>query len=518
MFIARNTLTIPHRQSLVNLEAIRRRRQRAADEISTGLRIRRPSDGPSEASGVVRTHSDLRTLQQFRTTLQTVSDQARAADTALNQAVDLVIRANTLASQGANFSQTAGTRAGMAVEVSGLLEQMITIANTNIGGKFLFAGLREETQPFLPDSISSTSVQYLGDDGRRSVGFPGGTEAPVSIDGRSVFLAPDNFLGSGRTAGSLGGATPVPPVGVGIRFSDGITGSIFADIPSFFVAAQPPTVPAAGNQVTVTFTSTDAAISGSVTATMAGGENTAAIAAALNAQLALSPALAGRVSFLDQAGVLKIVESDTVGVGFNFTASTTGGFLTGLETGGAVGGLSAPEIAAALNAQVALHPAASAAGVVFTAVGSEIQVDGNVNFTFNAVDFPRETGFVSGLTGQHSVGGGGSANVFRALSDLRAALLANDADAVRATLDSLGRAVQHLGSAQGFYGATQRQTITAIDSINQFELLNQEKLSTFQDADIVRSATELTQIQINEQAALEVTARQPGRNLFDFLA
>ena len=51
--ISRTTLTMTNRQMLFNLETMRARRDRATNEISTGRRVRRPSDGPADAAGSV---------------------------------------------------------------------------------------------------------------------------------------------------------------------------------------------------------------------------------------------------------------------------------------------------------------------------------------------------------------------------------------------------------------------------------------------------------------------------------
>jgi flagellar hook-associated protein 3 FlgL len=519
MIVPRITLGMAHRQSLADLNSIRQRGQEATNQISSGLRIRNPSDGPAEAAGIVLTNSDIHTAAQFRSNLQNVDNQLRSVDAVLNQAGDVLQRAETLASQGSNFTQTAATRASMATEVDGLLQQMITLANTSQSGKFFFSGTKEDLQPFVADPTNPDGVVYRGDQGQRSIAFPGGTESPVSVDGQTIFLNPDNFLGSGRTAGATGAATPAPPVGIGIAFSNGLSGSITADLPSFFVAASPTTAPSAGDTATVQFTSTDGAINAIITtAPFAGGESTAQIATALNTQVAATPALAGKVTFTDQGGNLKLVESDTVGVGLNFTSSSTGTLVTGLEAGGAIGGLSAQEIAAALNVQVAANPSLSSAKVQFSAVNGQVQLTSSVDVTFTAADFARGAGFVSGLAGQHTVGGAESANAFRALTDLHSALAANDPTAISNTIDGLQRAVQHISKIQGFYGAAERQVLAAIDALGQSDVVNQQKLSALQDADVAQAASNLRQAQVNEQAALAVTAQESGRNLFDFLA
>jgi flagellar hook-associated protein 2 len=211
-------------------------------------------------------------------------------------------------------------------------------------------------------------------------------------------------IGAGRTAGVTGAATPSPPVSVQVDFSNGLSGSITAALNSFFVAAAAPASAGAGDTISVNFVSSDLAINEAiVTAPLAGGESAAEIATLLNDQIALNAQLAGKVSFTDAGGNLKLIVSDTAGQGFSFTSSSTGGVVSGLEPGGTAGGHSAQEIAAALNAQVALNPSLAAAGVSFSAVNGEVQATGNSPFDITVADQAQGTGFVSGLAGAHSV-------------------------------------------------------------------------------------------------------------------
>ena len=216
------------------------------------------------------------------------------------------------------------------------------------------------------------------------------------------------FEGTGRTAGATGAATPAPPVSIDVTFSGGVSGSITATLDSFFVASTAPAGAAAGDTASVTFTSADGSIESTLTtASLLGGEDASALAIRLNDQIALDPELAGLVSFSDSAGELKVVLSEQAGQGFTFTSSTSNGaFTTGLEPGGALGGHSADEIAAALNAEVAGDTALTAAGIRFSAVRGEVRIDGDDAFDFTVVDNdPAATGFVSGLAGSGSAGG-----------------------------------------------------------------------------------------------------------------
>ncbi|HYM11183.1 MAG TPA: flagellar filament capping protein FliD [Bryobacterales bacterium] len=213
--------------------------------------------------------------------------------------------------------------------------------------------------------------------------------------------------GSGRTAGTTGTATPSPPASVAVSFASGLAGSITANLNSFFVGNATVGGASAGDTVTVNFTSADSTINTGVTAVLAGGEDATALAGELNAQITGNASLNGKVSFSAVNGQLKLTESDTVGQGFTFTAGHTGTVTTGIESGGTIGGESAQEIAAALNAQVALNSTLHAAGVTFSNNGGQVQATAAAGkqFTFTATDIAQGTGFVSGLAGRTRVVG-----------------------------------------------------------------------------------------------------------------
>jgi flagellin-like hook-associated protein FlgL len=350
--------------------------------------------------------------------------------------------------------------------------------------------------------------------------FPDGRPAQIALPGNEIFLRPDEFTGAGRTPETPGATVPIPPIGIGVSFSGGVEGVISTDLGTFFVAAAPPAVPSGGETINVSFASFDGEIAANIqTPPLGGGENTAQIAALLNLEIAANPQLAGGFTFSDEGGVLKLVQSETPGVGFTFNSVASGGLITGLESGGTTGGQSAEEIAAALNIQVAATPQLAAAKVVFTAVNGEVRVDSDVDFRFTAADFDRGTGFRSGLAGTHLVGGNNSANVLGTLHRLSQDLASGDRQAIGGRVRDLQRAVDQLGLAQGFYGGSLRQVAASLVNIEDKDLINQTALSRFRDADLLEAIQVFTTSQSAEQATLQVAAQQQQLpNLLDLLA
>jgi flagellar hook-associated protein 3 FlgL len=103
------------------------------------------------------------------------------------------------------------------------------------------------------------------------------------------------------------------------------------------------------------------------------------------------------------------------------------------------------------------------------------------------------------------------------LVTLRDRLAANDAEGVRASIDTLATAGQRIGTAVADSGARQRLVAQTQLALDEDRLSAQAALSAIVDADIARTATELGQQQIVYQAALQAAAKAIQPSLLDFL-
>ena len=510
------TTTLTQTQSILeHLRESNARHQQVVDKIASGVRVNRPSDSPIDAASIVRLNSALEGLGQFRENLESVQSELQSVDGSLFAAIDVLNRAATLAAQASNGTQEPATLTAIKGEVDVIFQHLVSVANTTHGDTYLFGGRQNLTSPFEIDDTQPFGVRYLGDSSHRVVTFPNRRDAQISLSGSELFLTPDKFIGAGRTA--VTSPSPSPPIGVGVAFSGDVDGVISADLVGPFVATVPTGGAAAGDTVTVSFTATDGTIAASIiTDPLLGGETTADIATLLNTQIAASPELAGKVSFSDDGGFLKLTVDEFADVGFNFTSISGGSVTSGLESGGEAGGYSAGEIAAALNLQILSNPALNQAGVRFTAVNGEVELDSNVDIEFTAVDFDRGTAFASGLEGSQRVGGRSSANVLGVINQLRNDLEANDTDAILQRVADVRRTIEHLGRAQAFYGATQRQIQVTLQTIRDSVTIDRQQLSEHRDTDIVSAIEELSRATTARDTAVQLAARE-RRTVLDLI-
>ncbi len=119
-------------------------------QVATGKQILTPSDDPAGASIAMGLRRDAAATDAWRGNIDDSLMWLNTTDLALGQALDIVGRARDLAVQGGNGTLSADARALIADEVRSLASQFVEVGNSNLAGRFIFAGTATRSQPFNP--------------------------------------------------------------------------------------------------------------------------------------------------------------------------------------------------------------------------------------------------------------------------------------------------------------------------------------------------------------------------------
>ncbi len=161
----RVTTQSTYRNTLINLEKITADMSRINGQISSGKQMSTIADDPVNLVSTLGLHTNIAQIAQYQKNLQFGNTMITAAESALNSMKDLAIRGKELAIQMANGTMTQANRASAAEEVRHLWEQAIFLANSEVGGKYVFGGYRTagytaaEPAPFVADKASGYIVQ-----------------------------------------------------------------------------------------------------------------------------------------------------------------------------------------------------------------------------------------------------------------------------------------------------------------------------------------------------------------------
>ncbi|RLB59528.1 MAG: flagellar hook-associated protein 3 [Deltaproteobacteria bacterium] len=156
---------------------------RVQRQVATGVRVASPADDPVAAARVGALDETLRRLDQADAAARSATASLEASEAALGEANSLVIRARELAVQAASEQYSAADRAAVADEVQALRQQMLALANTEVGGSYLFAGARNDQVAF------DAAGNYQGDANEPELEVAPGLRVAVVLSGDRVFGA-----------------------------------------------------------------------------------------------------------------------------------------------------------------------------------------------------------------------------------------------------------------------------------------------------------------------------------------
>jgi len=196
MRVATRTIYYNLQKKLLSLEE---KQQKINEQIASGKVVNKPSDNPLATINVLHLQTAWSQVQQYQRNMEATKTWLNLTESAIQQTEELIGRAKEIATQMASDTQNASTRALAAKEIDQLLDQAISLANSELGGKYIFAGYKVNTVPF---SKVGGSVQYNGD--TNTIQIPIGQEEslPINKDGQTAFMDADIFtvLGALQTA------------------------------------------------------------------------------------------------------------------------------------------------------------------------------------------------------------------------------------------------------------------------------------------------------------------------------
>ena len=182
--------------------------QTAYQQVSTGQKVNAPSDNPAASAAYMTLQSKAASVDQYTTNAESVLSQAQTADSALTSVVSLLNRAVTIGTEGANSTSTSD-RASLASSIKGILDNVVSLANTTVGGVSLFGGTVSGTTAFTADASSSTGYTYNGNDAVNTVTVGDSLTVQTNIPGDTLFtnssasvLGALSTLASALTSGS----------------------------------------------------------------------------------------------------------------------------------------------------------------------------------------------------------------------------------------------------------------------------------------------------------------------------
>jgi flagellar hook-associated protein 3 FlgL len=158
------------------------------NQLSSGLRVSSLQDDPVAVSQNTLLSSSIATDDNYVQTASGEQSLMQVSDSALGEVVTQLTSAISLAVQGGNGTLNASNLATVSQQLSGIRDQVLSLANTSYQGHYIFGGSQGSVQPFTLDtSTTPATTTYAGDSNLQYITTPRGQKLQVNLPGSSVF-------------------------------------------------------------------------------------------------------------------------------------------------------------------------------------------------------------------------------------------------------------------------------------------------------------------------------------------
>ncbi len=180
----RITLLQTERTFLSNIATLNERLDTANQQISSGKKILSLKDSPAASAELVGLRKELADIDQYRANADAGSLYVGVSDSALSSVYTSLTAIFTKGSQATSEVIDATGRAGLATEIRALRDHILALANTEIQGRYVFAGSRSNAPAF---TIEGDTVTYQGDQVVNQIAIGDGVTVQQGFAGDEVF-------------------------------------------------------------------------------------------------------------------------------------------------------------------------------------------------------------------------------------------------------------------------------------------------------------------------------------------
>ncbi|MGA3371857.1 MAG: flagellar hook-associated protein 3 [Terracidiphilus sp.] len=174
--------------------------QQLTSELSSGVSITSLSQNPVGAGENALLLNQIQQDDSFTQSSSLVTGQLQVADSALSSVVTELTSAISLATSANNGTMNASDVKSVGNQISGILDEVTSLANSSYQGQYIFAGGQTTTAPFATSTATSPAVTaYNGDGGVNYLETPSGQKIQLNVPGSQIFLG----SGSNSVFGAL---------------------------------------------------------------------------------------------------------------------------------------------------------------------------------------------------------------------------------------------------------------------------------------------------------------------------
>ena len=181
----RITFSGQYRDSTTDIQTAADRLNDYQRQVSSGLRVQKPSDDPAAMSSVIVEQGRLAQTDNYTRAGDSATSRLTVVDSVMSDIVSKLTAAQSLAVSVAGSISTPEQRAAAAQQMNSMKAALLDDFNMSFQGVYLFSGAKATTKPFTVGAGGTVSA-YAGSSTEVSVDIGQGHSVTVGFDGSTI--------------------------------------------------------------------------------------------------------------------------------------------------------------------------------------------------------------------------------------------------------------------------------------------------------------------------------------------
>lgn len=155
----------------------------------SGSRINSVSDDPIGAAKILGLNDKLSQISSYGNNVASAQEEYAVLDSALSNIIDKLQKVNELSVEAANGTNSSSTLDTIKTEIEQLKATLLSLANTQYNGQYIFSGTNTMTTPYSTDADGSVTYAGTGSTGayQRRLEVSDGVYLTLNVSGDSMF-------------------------------------------------------------------------------------------------------------------------------------------------------------------------------------------------------------------------------------------------------------------------------------------------------------------------------------------
>lgn len=163
-------------QYLTDLNRALAKQSKMQEQMSSGRKINRASDDPIGISRSIALRNSYAKNSLYLSNSKQAQSLMKSTDSALQDISSALTKAKELIIEAANDTNTPEDRKTFGIELEHIIDTIVAAGNTDVAGRYLFAGQDDGQQPFIRSA--NGEVSFVGDNNSVSIRLQSGGVSP----------------------------------------------------------------------------------------------------------------------------------------------------------------------------------------------------------------------------------------------------------------------------------------------------------------------------------------------------